>query len=208
MNLYSFFIKNDLTFIAKCRKIKSNLKGNNMIKTRTAIAGVVFATMINGFISINMFKNQSKFYSNEVDKLLASNDKLHTELEEFYKYGVEVNVTMYQPVYPQTDNSPDITADGTKIRISKASEYKFVALSRNLLKRWGGPFDYGDFILIKGTKNKDGVYQVRDTMNPKWVNVVDILESINVKPYKYENVHIYKMNWTDNLALINNDKQS
>tara|TARA_B100001564_G_scaffold71677_1_gene56932 strand:+ start:463 stop:1089 length:627 start_codon:yes stop_codon:yes gene_type:complete len=208
MNLYSFFIKNDLTFIAKCRKIKSNLKGNNMIKTRTAIAGVVFATMINGFISINMFKNQSKFYSNEVDKLLASNDKLHTELEEFYKYGVEVNVTMYQPVYPQTDNSPDITADGTRIRISKASEYKFVALSRNLLKRWGGPFDYGDFILIKGTKNKDGVYQVRDTMNPKWVNVVDILESINVKPYKYENVHIYKMNWTDNLALINNDKQS
>ena len=208
MNLYSFFIKNDLTFIAKCRKIKSNLKGNNMIKTRTAIAGVVFATMINGFISINMFKNQSEFYSNEVDKLLVSNDKLHTELEEFYKYGVEVNVTMYQPVYPQTDKTPDITADGTKIRISKASEYKFVALSRNLLKRWGGPFDYGDFILIKGTKTKDGVYQVRDTMNPKWVNVVDILESINVKPYKYENVHIYKMNWTDNLALINNDKQS
>ena len=179
-----------------------------MIKTRTAIAGVVFATMINGFISINMFKNQSEFYSNEVDKLLVSNDKLHTELEEFYKYGVEVNVTMYQPVYPQTDKTPDITADGTKIRISKASEYKFVALSRNLLKRWGGPFDYGDFILIKGTKTKDGVYQVRDTMNPKWVNVVDILESINVKPYKYENVHIYKMNWTDNLALINNDKQS
>ena len=179
-----------------------------MIKTRTAIAGVVFATMINGFISINMFKNQSEFYSNEVDKLLVSNDKLHTELEEFYKYGVEVNVTMYQPVYPQTDNTPDITADGTRIRINKASDYKFVALSRNLLKRWGGPFDYGDFILIKGTKTKDGVYQVRDTMNPKWVNVVDILESINVKPYKYENVHIYKMNWTDNLALINNDKQS
>ena len=45
-------------------------------------------------------------------------------------------------------------------------------------------------------------------MNPKYVNYVDILESLNVKPYKYENVHIYKMNWTENLALINNDKQS
>ena len=188
------------------RKIKSNSKGNNMITTRTAIAGVVFVTMINGFISINMFKQQSKFYSNEVDKLLTSNEKLHTELEEFYQYGIEVNVTMYQPVYPQTDMTPNITADGTKIRISKASDYKFVALSRNLLKRWGGPFDYGDFILVKGTKNKDGVYQVRDTMNPKWVNVVDILESENVVPYKYENVHIYKMNWTDNLQLIQNNK--
>ena len=48
---------------------------------------------------------------------------------------------------------------------------------------------------------------IRDTMNPKYVNYVDILESINVKPYKYENVQIYKMNWTDNLALIKNDKQ-
>jgi len=179
----------------------------NMISTNKAIAGVVLVTLLNGFISVNLFKEQNKFYTNEVDKLLMDNQKLHTELEQFYKYGVEVNVTMYQPVYPQTDNTPDITADGTRIRINKASDYKFVALSRNLLKRWGGPFDYGDFILIKGTKNKDGVYQVRDTMNPKYVNYVDILESINVKPYKYENVQIYKMNWTDNLALIKNDKQ-
>ena len=177
-----------------------------MISTNKAIAGVVLITLLNGFVSVNMFKQQSGFYSDEVDKLLTDNQKLHTELTEFYKFGVEVDVTMYQPIYPQTDNSPDITADGTKIRISKASEYKFVALSRNLLKRWGGPFDYGDFILIRGTENghKDGVYQVRDTMNSKWVNVVDILESTHVLPYKYENVHIYKMNWTDNLELINN----
>ena len=180
----------------------------NMISTNKAIAGVVLVTLLNGFISVNLFKQQNLFYTNEVDKLLVDNQKLHTELEQFYKYGVEVNVTMYQPVYPQTDNTPDITADGTRIRINKASEYKFVALSRNLLKRWGGPFDYGDFILIKGTKNKDGVYQVRDTMNPKWVNVVDILESFDVRPYKYENVHIYKMNWTDNLTLINKNQQS
>ena len=166
---------------------------------------VVLVTLLNGFISVNLFKQQNLFYTNEVDKLLVDNQKLHTELEQFYKYGVEVNVTMYQPVYPQTDNTPDIT-DGTRIRINKASEYKFV-LSRNLLKKMGRNFDYGDFILIKGTKNKDGVYQVRDTMNPKYVNYVDILESINVKPYKYENVQIYKMNWTDNLQTNKNDKQ-
>ena len=114
-----------------------------MIKTRTAIAGVVFVTLVNGFMSINMFTSQSEFYSNEVDKLLVDNRKLHSELKEFYKFGVEVDVTMYQPTHYQTDKTPDITADGTRIRISKASEYKFVALSRNLLKRWGGQFDYG-----------------------------------------------------------------
>ena len=178
-----------------------------MITTNKAIAGLVFITLMNGFVSVNMFTNQGKFYSEEVDKLLVENVNLHDDLSEFYKYGIEVAVTMYQPVYPQTDRTPNITADGTRIRISKASEYKFVALSRNLLKRWGGPFDYGDFILIKGTpdRHKDGVYNVRDTMNPKYVNYVDILESTNVLPYKYENVHMYRMNWTDNIQLINND---
>jgi predicted SpoU family rRNA methylase len=178
-----------------------------MISTNKAIAGLVFITLMNGFVSVNMFTNQSRFYSEEVDKLLVENVNLHDDLSEFYKYGIEVAVTMYQPVYPQTHRTPNITADGTRIRISKASEYKFVALSRNLLKRWGGPFDYGDFILIKGTpdRHKDGVYNVRDTMNPKYVNYVDILESTNVKPYKYEKVQMYRMNWTDNIQLINNN---
>ncbi len=174
------------------------------ISTTTAIAGMVFVTFMNGYVSTSMMTKHSSMYKETSDSLMVMNQRLHTELEEFYKFGIEVDVTMYQPTHYQTDSSPDVTADGTRIRISKASEYKFVALSRNLLDRWGGPFDYGDFILIKGTKTKDGVYQVRDTMNPKWVNVVDILESKHVEPYKYENVHIYKMNWTDNLSLLNN----
>ena len=165
------------------------------ISTTTAIAGMVFVTFMNGYISTSMMTNHSSMYKEASDSLIVMNQKLHSELQEFYKFGIEVDVTMYQPVYPQTDKTPDITADGTRIRISKASEYKFVALSRNLLKRWGGPFDYGDFILIKGTKTKDGVYQVRDTMNPKWVNVVDILESTHVQPYKYTDAHIFKLNW-------------
>ena len=179
-----------------------------MITTNKAIAGLVFITLMNGFVSVNMFTNQSSFYSKEVDKLLIENKELHNDLSEFYKYGVEVDVTMYRPNVRETDSTPNITADGTRFRISKASDYKYVALSRNLLKRWGGPFDYGDFILIKGTTDahKDGVYNVRDTMNPKYVNYVDILESKDVKPYKYENVQIYKMDWTENLALITNIK--
>ena len=118
-----------------------------------------------------------------------------------------VTVTMYNPTPGQTDKTPNITADGTRINPNKATSYRYIALSRNLLKRWGGPFDYGDFILIKGTTNghKDGVYHVRDTMNPKYVNYVDILESTNVKPYKYEKVQMYRMNWTDNIQLINNN---
>ena len=171
-----------------------------MISTEKALSAVLAVTLVNGFFSTNMMKKYKEMYSNQVENLKLDNSELRDELSEYFKYGIEVDVTMYQPIYPQTDKTPSITADGTKIRISKASEYKFVALSRNLLKRWGGPFDYGDFILIKGTLDKDGVYQVRDTMNPKWVNMVDILESTDVKPYKYIDAQIYKMTWVSNVS--------
>ena len=168
-----------------------------MISTEKALAAVLTVTLVNGFFSTNMMKKYREMYSNQVESLKLDNSELRDELSEYFKYGIEVDVTMYQPLYPQTDKTPNITADGTRIRISKASEYKFVALSRNLLKRWGGPFDYGDFILLKGAEDKDGVYQVRDTMNKKWVNVVDILESKHVEPYKYMNAHIFKLPWVD-----------
>ena len=166
-----------------------------MISLEKAIAGIIAVTLANGFFSTTMFNGYKDMYSDKIERLESENSELRDELSHYNKYGIEVDVTMYQPVYPQTDDTPNITADGTRIRISKASQYKFVALSRNLLKRWGGPFDYGDFILLKGAGNKDGVYQVRDTMNPKWVNVVDILESESVQPYKYTDAQIYKLNW-------------
>ena len=168
-----------------------------MITYNSAIAALIAVTLVNGFFSTNMFKKYGNMYSNQITELRLTNEKLKHRLSEYEEYGILVDVTMYQPVYPQTDKTPDITADGTRIRIHKASEYKFVALSRNLLKRWGGPFDYGDFILIKNAGHKDGVYQVRDTMNPKWVNVVDILESENVRPYKFTDAHIFKLPWVN-----------
>ena len=165
------------------------------------MAFIVLITLFNGFVSINILNSNTEFYSEEIEILVNQNKELRFELNEFLKYGIVVDVTMYQPVRLQTDRTPNITADGTRIKISMASEYKFVALSRNLLKRWGGPFDYGDFILIKGTPGeiKDGIYQVKDTMNSKWVNMVDILESTHVKPYKYANAQIFKTtSWTLN----------
>lgn len=170
-------------------------KENNMMTTEKAIAAVIAVTLVNGFFSTNMFEEYKEMYSDKIERLETENISLKDELSHFDKYGIEVDVTMYQPNTIQCDDTPDITADGTKIRINKASEYKFVALSRNLLKRWGGAFDYGDFVLLKGADKKDGVYQVRDTMNAKWVNVVDILESEHVEPYKYTDVHIFKLSW-------------
>lgn len=160
------------------------------------ILSLIIITIVNGYVSTYFMKQHKEIYHKHYKTLVSQNDDLKDQLSTFYDYGIKVNVTMYQPTRHQTDSTPNVTADGTKIRIKSASEYKFVALSRNLLKRWGGPFDYGDFILLKGADNKDGVYQVRDTMNPKFVNYVDILESKNVSPYKFTGCDIFKLPWT------------
>ena len=136
------------------------------------------------------------YFSDVMDELYAEINKLQErvwELEEDLNLGRHnVTVTMYNPTPGQTDRTPNITADGTKINPRKASSYRYIALSRNLLKRWGGPFDYGDYVVIEGAGIYSGVYQVKDTMSPRFTNRVDILRSRDSKHFKYTNVTLYK----------------
>jgi len=159
-----------------------------MNKYITLGLAIVLVTYANGIVSTKFLSDKNI----QLQSVIDENKRLSEELNEYETEGIHVTVTMYQPVARQTDSTPNILADGTKIRTQDASNYKFIAVSRNLLKRWGGWLDYGDFILLRGTDGKDGVYQVRDTMNSRWVNRIDILESIDVKPYKYDSAKITK----------------
>ena len=150
---------------------------------------ITLITYANGIVSTKFLNDKNI----QLQSLRDENKRLVDKLDEYETEGMHVTVTMYQPVRRQTDSTPNILADGTRIRTKEASNYKFIAVSRNLLKRWGGFLDYGDFILLKGTDKKDGVYQVRDTMNKRYVNRIDILESIDVKPYKFEKAKINKI---------------
>ena len=155
-----------------------------LIDSTSVLAFILLITFSNGFISVNILEKNKKYYNSLIETIKEENVALTETLAELKSEGMDVTVTMYQPVRYQTDSTPNILADGTRIKTEEASNYKFIAVSRNLLKRWGGWLNYGDFVLLKGTDHKDGVYQVRDTMNKRWVNRIDILESVSVKPYK------------------------
>lgn len=106
----------------------------------------------------------------------------------------QVVATMYHPVSSQCDSDPLLTAGMYKIP-ENASEQKWIAMSRNMIARWGGEFKYGDYVQIKGAGHKDGVYRVVDTMNKRFTNKIDFLESKGTKPYKFNNVTIAKITW-------------
>ena len=114
------------------------------------------------------------------------------KIEEYENNKHKVTVTMYHPVSDQTDDTPNITADGSVIRINSASEYRYVAVSRNMLIRNDGFLNFGDYIWLDAGK-KSGVYQVRDVMNRRFVNRVDILETPGTIPYKYSEASIRRI---------------
>ena len=152
-----------------------------MIKLRYAILGSIIPMFVVFYYSNNIIDD----LYNEINTLKNNGYGECFELQEF-----DVTVTTYNPTRSQTDSTPNQTADGTIIKPWKATQYRYVALSRDLLSRWGGPFEYGDYVIIEGTDGWDGVYQVRDTMNPKWVKSVDILTTNSM--FKYTDVKMYK----------------
>jgi len=160
-----------------------------MYKEKLALY-IVLITCINGWVSTSFLKDKNI----QLQSIVSENIDLTKKLYEYETEGMNVTVTMYEPLSYQTDSTPNILADGTRIRVHKASEYRYIAVSRNLLKRHGGWLDYGDFVLLTGTSHKDGVYQVRDTMNKRFVNRIDILESPGVTPYKFQKAQIVKTN--------------
>ena len=180
--------------------VYEDLHDENIMKNFKTFLIVSTILVFNTYVWTVIFDNYKEFHKDSVRTLNSENERLSALVEEFKLEGMEVTVTMYHPVSSQTDSTPNILADGTRIRVHKASDYRFIAVSRNLLKRHGGFLEYGDFIVLKGTGQKDGVYQVKDTMNKRFVNRIDILESPGTKPYKVDSATIMKTNLVLNNA--------
>ncbi|QKG54218.1 hypothetical protein [Hymenobacter sp. BRD67] len=87
-----------------------------------------------------------------------------------------VTATAYQAEVGQTDDEPFITADNSRIKPRYSSKMRWMALSHDLLARWGGQFQYGDKVQVKGISPElDGIYTIHDTMNRRHRHCMDIL---------------------------------
>jgi 3D (Asp-Asp-Asp) domain-containing protein len=98
-----------------------------------------------------------------------------------------LTITSYRSVPSQTDDSPYYTSIGEHVNSGG------VAVSRDLLRRWGGPLDYGDFLYVEGV----GFKRVNDCMAARhtqhvdiWVENLDQERAINVKHRRVWVVHL------------------
>jgi hypothetical protein len=151
---------------------------------------------IKGFFIVVLSAVCINIVNNEAAQFLISGSLKNDVVNDTIK-GVphEVTATMYYAVAGQCDSDPLLTAGMYKINPEKASEHKWIAMSRDMISRWGGEFSYGDLVEIKGTGHKDGIYKVVDTMNKRFTSRIDFLETKGTKPYKFENVTLTKIEW-------------
>lgn len=90
----------------------------------------------------------------------------------------KVSASVYYPEPSQTDSSPFITADGSRINKKNPKNQRWIAVSRDLHTRWGGDLNFGDSLMVTGVSDDlDGVYIVKDLMNRRMKNKIDILVS-------------------------------
>jgi len=73
-----------------------------------------------------------------------------------------VEITAYNPMRSQTDDRPWETASGRRASLQS------LAVSRDLLAKNGGPYNYGDTVYVVVP------FIVDDTMNKRYTNRVDI----------------------------------
>ena len=147
---------------------------------------------------IRQYKLQEQQQLEFLDTLQLELDDLKEEIKELLEQMdsmpdvifEEIKATMYHPVEEQCDDTPLITADGSKIDPHKVSNWNWIAVSQHMLTRNGGPLNYGDTVYIFGTKHKDGMYIVKDCMHKRKTNQIDFLESLGTPQYRYDNVVI------------------
>ena len=96
-------------------------------------------------------------------------------LLSYYPNEVEIDrATYYNAVPEQTNTDCFKTASGE--HIDTANVQRWVALSRDLLSRWGGQFSYGDTIIVETADTMlSGEWVVQDCMNARYKNSLDFL---------------------------------
>ena len=177
------------------------------MKTAIKTLGFIGLTILLVFVltknkEIRQLKIQEQEQSEFLDTLQIEIDSLKFEIKNLLDKldsiptPINVKATMYHPVEAQCDDTPLITADGSRICPINVSDWNWIAVSQDLLKKNGGVFDYGDQVYVSGT-HKDGVYTIRDCMNKRKKNQIDILESIGTSQYKYDQIEIFNLNDLD-----------
>ena len=99
-------------------------------------------------------------------------------------------ITVYHAVEAQTDASPLVTADGSRITPEVIEHGRYCAVSQELLWFKGGALHFGDTIRVEGIGELSGSWIVHDTMWAGVTGYVDLLVPLGTMGVWTEGVEV------------------
>ena len=100
-----------------------------------------------------------------------------------------VTLTTYSTTEGETDNSPNITASGFEIDDDNPKKHRIIAVSRDLKRK----LRFGEKVILSNAGRFNGIWYVRDLMNNRFKNKIDVLINENDKHTKMRGVIIKKL---------------
>jgi len=111
------------------------------------------------------------------------------------KYALElkplskVSLSTYKTDTAETDSTPLITASGFKLDSVNPMKHRVIAISRDLKEL----FSFGDKVKLSNAGKFNGIWFIRDLMNKKYRNKIDILINPSDRQMSIEGVVISKI---------------
>lgn len=131
----------------------------------------------NVITSVSDMKPDITITENKVKEIIA---------EEFRKV---VTLTTYSVTEGETDDSPTITASGFEIDENNPKKHRIIAVSRDLKRK----LRFGEKVVLSNAGRFNGVWYVRDLMNSRFRNKIDVLIDVDDEHTKMFGVIIKKL---------------
>jgi 3D (Asp-Asp-Asp) domain-containing protein len=113
--------------------------------------------------------------------------EIEAEITKEFKKIVTLTTYTIDPL--QTDDTPLITASGFKLDSINPRKHRIIAISRDLKKALG----FGDKVRLANAGRFNGVWYVRDLMNKRFKNKIDVLINPDGRHTKLYGVVITKL---------------
>ena len=135
------------------------------------------------FIPYNFLTSASDMKEN----IVSVEKKVEEKVADSFKKIV--TLTTYSVTEEETDDSPNITASGFEIDEDNPKKHRIIAVSRDLKRK----LRFGEKVVLSNAGRFNGVWYVRDLMNSRFRNKIDVLIDEDDKQTKMFGVVLKKL---------------
>lgn len=124
---------------------------------------------------------------------------------EWILVAENVEATVYNAVPEQCDEDPMYTASMFRLNLDDVYSHRIIAMENTFRKSLG--LEYGDVVKVEGAGKWDGIWQIQDTMSPRFAGrkKIDFLVPEDIKVGKWNTVKIYCLTDKENTDIYKNN---